>query len=375
MRRALPFILSGALICVLVIAPLIVYALYYNDLRVEASGFQKPRRFLENKEILVIRPAVITAEYDIMLTICDSCAALNNGSRSQCRTCGKPINNFLFGVTEKTTNITIRELNLGAIDSYDGYRTVFSAFVLSTPTTIAFLSSIIGVSLLTLILSSIYGINKVIPRRYRRSSATPFTGTLAFIGYGSRIFYQILLSVPAILTILLIAVGLKGTSVSSASSIYFIVGGIGFIVTSEFFFWFKERIENNRVREDVSYLEVIGYSKPRIVLYLIRHYCFEGIVTRVAYAVIAGFILESGLWYLRESGNLKSMDLYPFSIGKFLVQIVRSFAADIGGGTFLFHREVIFITAYYFCLFMMIYTLGKAVSSLARSGEAHEIKH
>jgi hypothetical protein len=140
-------------------------------------------------------------------------------------------------------------------------------------------------------------------------------------------------------------------------TVYFLSFGIAFIVNSEFYFWLKQRMENSIHKEDVNFLQVIGYSKFQIAKYILGRYCLLGIISRVSYAVITAFILESGLWYLRETGNLNSLSLYPHSIGKLLTQIIRYIGLQSGTG-FIITKELIFIILYYFFLFLAIFLTG-----------------
>ena len=357
-KTVLHILILVLLYLLLIIIPLGDNLIEYDDLKREALLFRKDMDYLSRKGILKIENQSLFSIYHTKMTIHLSCGATNNGSRSQCRKCGLPINSlFETSASETKIDYSFKEFNLGIINSRDGVRTVYSELIYSIPTLLIFIISVPIISLLTMVITSIYTINKVVTKKYSKdkSSAGYFMIRTANIVF--RAGYEMLIVVPSILTILLIVVGIKGTSIQDNYTVYFLSFGIAFIVNSEFYFWLKQMMENSIHKEDVNFLQVIGYSKFQIAKYILGRYCLLGIISRVSYAIITALILESGLWYLRETGNLNSLSLYPHSIGKLLVQIIRYNSLSSGTG-FIITKELIFIILYYFLLFLALFLTG-----------------
>ena len=357
-KTVLHILILVLLYLLLIIIPLGDNLIEYDDLKREALLFRKDMDYLSRKGILKIENQSLFSIYHTKMTIHLSCGATNNGSRSQCWKCGLPINSlFETSASETKIDYSFKEFNLGIINSRDGVRTVYSEFIYSIPTLLIFIISVPIISLLTMVITSIYTINKVVTKKYSKdkSSAGYFMIRTANIVF--RAGYEMLIVVPSILTILLIVVGIKGTSIQDNYTVYFLSFGIAFIVNSEFYFWLKQMMENSIHKEDVNFLQVIGYSKFQIAKYILGRYCLLGIISRVSYAIITALILESGLWYLRETGNLNSLSLYPHSIGKLLVQIIRYNSLSSGTG-FIITKELIFIILYYFLLFLALFLTG-----------------
>ncbi|GEM_PF-3772575 len=357
-KTVLHILILVLLYLLLIIIPLGDNLIEYDDLKREALLFRKDMDYLSRKGILKIENQSLFSIYHTKMTIHLSCGATNNGSRSQCWKCGLPINSlFETSASETKIDYSFKEFNLGIINSRDGVRTVYSELIYSIPTLLIFIISVPIISLLTMVITSIYTINKVVTKKYSKdkSSAGYFMIRTANIVF--RAGYEMLIVVPSILTILLIVVGIKGTSIQDNYTVYFLSFGIAFIVNSEFYFWLKQMMENSIHKEDVNFLQVIGYSKFQIAKYILGRYCLLGIISRVSYAIITALILESGLWYLRETGNLNSLSLYPHSIGKLLVQIIRYNSLSSGTG-FIITKELIFIILYYFLLFLALFLTG-----------------
>jgi len=357
-KTVLHILILVLLYLLLIIIPLGDNLIEYDDLKREALLFRKDMDYLSRKGILKIENQSLFSIYHTKMTIHLSCGATNNGSRSQCWKCGLPINSlFETSASETKIDYSFKEFNLGIINSRDGVRTVYSELIYSIPTLLIFIISVPIISLLTMVITSIYTINKVVTKKYSKdkSSAGYFMIRTANIVF--RAGYEMLIVVPSILTILLIVVGIKGTSIQDNYTVYFLSFGIAFIVNSEFYFWLKQMMENSIHKEDVNFLQVIGYSKFQIAKYILGRYCLLGIISRVSYSIITALILESGLWYLRETGNLNSLSLYPHSIGKLLVQIIRYNSLSSGTG-FIITKELIFIILYYFLLFLALFLTG-----------------
>ena len=357
-KTVLHILILVLLYLLLIIIPLGDNLIEYDDLKREALLFRKDMDYLSRKGVLKIENQSLFSIYHTKMTIHLSCGATNNGSRSQCWKCGLPINSlFETSASETKIDYSFKEFNLGIINSRDGVRTVYSELIYSIPTLLIFIISVPIISLLTMVITSIYTINKVVTKKYSKdkSSAGYFMIRTANIVF--RAGYEMLIVVPSILTILLIVVGIKGTSIQDNYTVYFLSFGIAFIVNSEFYFWLKQMMENSIHKEDVNFLQVIGYSKFQIAKYILGRYCLLGIISRVSYAIITALILESGLWYLRETGNLNSLSLYPHSIGKLLVQIIRYNSLSSGTG-FIITKELIFIILYYFLLFLALFLTG-----------------
>lgn len=330
----------------------------YDALKREALLFRKDMSDLDRKGILTLEKGSLLSTYHTKMTIHNSCGATNNGSRSQCWNCGLPINSLFDESTNETKiGYSFKELNLGYINNRDGVRTVYSELVYSIPNLFIFIISVLIISLLTIVITSYYTINKIVTKKYSKDNSSPGHFLMRLVNLGFRALYEMLIVVPSILTILLIVVGIKGSSMQDNFTVYFLSFGIAFIVNSEFYFWLKQRMENSIHKEDVNYLQVIGYSKFQIAKYILERYCLIGIISRISYAMITAFILESGLWYLRETGNLNSLSLYPHSIGKLLVQIIRYIGLQSGTG-FIVTKELVFIILYYFLLFLAFYLTG-----------------
>jgi hypothetical protein len=362
LKTTLHILVLVLLYLTLIMIPLADNLFQYNDLKREALLFRKDMSDLNRKGILTVESQGLFNIYHTKMTIHLICGATNNGSRTQCRKCGVPINSLYDISTNEAKNeakidYSIKELNLGYIDNRDGFSTVYSELVYSIPNILIFIISVLIISLLTMVITSIYTINKIVTKKYSKDQSSPVYFLIRLVNIIFRAGYEMLIVVPSILTILLIVVGIKGSSMQDNFTIYFLSFGIAFIVNSEFYFWLKQRMENSIHKEDVNYLQVIGYSKFQIAKYILERYCLLGIISRVSYALITAFILESGLWYLRETGNLNSLSLYPHSIGKLLVQIIRYIGLQSGTG-FVVAKELIFIIFYYFLLFLAIFLTG-----------------
>ncbi len=343
---------------VLIVIPLGDNITGYNDLKREALLFRKDMDDLSKKGILTVENQGLFSVYHTKMTVHLTCGATNNGSRSQCRKCGLPINSpYETSADEAKIDYSFKELNLGVINNRDGVRTVYSELIYSIPTLLIYIFSVLIISLLTMAITSIYTINKIVTKKYKKDKSSPGYFLIRLVNIVFRAGYEMLIVVPSILTILLIVVGIKGSSMQDDYTVYFLSFGIAFIVNSEFYFWLKQRMENSIHKEDVNFLQVIGYSKFQIAKYILGRYCLLGIISRVSYAVITAFILESGLWYLRETGNLNSLSLYPHSIGKLLTQIIRYIGLQSGTG-FIITKELIFIILYYFLLFLALFLTG-----------------
>jgi ribosomal protein L40E len=357
-KTVLHILILALIYLLLIIIPLGDNLIGYDDLKREALLFRKDMDYLNRKGILTIENKSIFSIYHTKMTVHLSCGATNNGSRTQCRKCGLPINS-LFEASSNETKIdySFKELNLGYINNRDGVRTVYSELIYSIPNLLIFIISVLIISVLTMVITSIYTINKVVTKKYSKDRSSPGYFLIRLVNIFFRAGYEMLIVVPSILTILLIVVGIKGTSMQDNYTVYFLSFGIAFIVNSEFYFWLKQRMENSIHKEDVSYLQVIGYSKFQIAKYILERYCLLGIISRVSYAIITAFILESGLWYLRETGNLNSLSLYPHSIGKLLVQIIRYIGLQSGTGLIV-TKELFFIILYYFLLFLAFFLTG-----------------